>query len=371
MVGSGRSLLMTADAVGGIWTYAMELGRAMAARGWHVTVAVVGPAARADRRAAAEAAGMRLVHLDAEPEWLARDADEVARGGRALAALARESGADVVHLNHPALAADVAFEAPLLVVCHSCVATWWDAVRATPLPHDMAWQAALVGRGYRSAQALVAPSHAFAEATRRAYDLPEPPTVVHNGRDAGAVAAIQGSPGPTALTAGRLWDEGKDVATLDRAAALARVPVRAAGPTRGPNGATIALHHLEALGELGEPELRARLAERPIYVSAARYEPFGLAVLEAAQAGCALVLSDIASLRELWDGAALFVPPGDAAGFATALDALATDQRRRAELAATAARRARDFAVACHSDSMTAVYTSLLERAPSLGARVT
>ena len=39
----------------------------------------------------------------------------------------------------------------------------------------------------------------------------------------------------------------------------------------------------------------------------ALYEPFGLAVLEAAQAGCALVLSDIPTFRELWDGAALFV----------------------------------------------------------------
>ena len=38
-----------------------------------------------------------------------------------------------------------------------------------------------------------------------------------------------------------------------------------------------------------------------------RFEPFGLAVLEAARAGCALVLSDIATFRELWDGAALFV----------------------------------------------------------------
>ena len=39
----------------------------------------------------------------------------------------------------------------------------------------------------------------------------------------------------------------------------------------------------------------------------ARYEPFGLAVLEAAQAGMRLVLSDIPSFRELWDGAATFV----------------------------------------------------------------
>jgi hypothetical protein len=38
-------------------------------------------------------------------------------------------------------------------------------------------------------------------------------------------------------------------------------------------------------------------------------EPFGLAVLEAAQAGCPLVLSDLPGFRELWDGAALFRRP--------------------------------------------------------------
>jgi hypothetical protein len=45
----------------------------------------------------------------------------------------------------------------------------------------------------------------------------------------------------------------------------------------------------------------------------ARYEPFGLSVLEAALSGCALVPGDIASLRGNWDGVAEFVCPDDAA----------------------------------------------------------
>ena len=44
-----------------------------------------------------------------------------------------------------------------------------------------------------------------------------------------------------------------------------------------------------------------------IFVHPARYEPFGLSALEAALSGCALVLGDIPSLRELWEGAATFV----------------------------------------------------------------
>ena len=62
-----------------------------------------------------------------------------------------------------------------------------------------------------------------------------------------------------------------------------------------------------------------------IYALPARYEPFRLEVLEAAAPGCALVLGDIASLRELWDGAALFVAPDDD----RALRARAERSRRR------------------------------------------
>jgi len=67
------------------------------------------------------------------------------------------------------------------------------------------------------------------------------------------------------------------------------------------------------------------MAGARVFASAARYEPFGLAVLEAAQAGCALVLSDIPSFRELWDGAAVFVAPGDEEGWVSALIAAQAD----------------------------------------------
>ena len=127
---------------------------------------------------------------------------------------------------------------------------------------------------------------------------------------------------PFAFTAGRLWDEGKNLRTIDRAAGrlAGSVPVLAAGPTDGPGGARIALHHARPLGRLRADEIARRLAERPIFVSAARYEPFGLSVLEAAQAGCALVLSDIPTFRELWDGAADFVPADDDRALAAAIE---------------------------------------------------
>ena len=80
-----------------------------------------------------------------------------------------------------------------------------------------------------------------------------------------------------------------------------------------------------------------------VYVLPARYEPFGLSVLEAAHSGCALVLGDIPSLREIWGDAAVFVPPDDTDALADAVTALIEAPERRDKLADAAWERALRF----------------------------
>ena len=175
---------------------------------------------------------------------------------------------------------------------------------------------------------------AFAEATARLYDLAAAdrrPQRPHARRGRGTSPRAR-----QVFTAGRLWDEGKNLAVLDAAAALLDAPCFAAGPLKGPNGAAIALAHARPLGILAPDHVGEWLARSPVFASLARYEPFGLAVLEAAQAGCALVLSDIPTFRELWDGAAVFVPANDPTAAAAALDALLAAPERTAELGAAA-----------------------------------
>lgn len=356
------TVLMTTDAVGGIWTYALDLGRELARKNLRIVLAVLGPGLDDTKRQAARAAGLELVETGLQPEWLAADAAEVGHASDALAAMARSTGAALVHLNHPAFAAQATFAAPVLAGCHSCVATWWDAVKGTPLPADFAWRTDLVARGYRAARILIAPSRSFAEATQRIYGLEVLPEVVHNGRATAYDTPLHAmEPVDAVFTAGRLWDEAKNPKTLDRIAALTTAPFRAAGPTRGPNGTAVDLPHIETLGPLTEAEIRLRFAERPVYVSAAVFEPFGLAVLEAAQAGCALVLSDIETLRELWSDAALFVPPHDEEAFAAAVGRLLSTPELRADYAHAAQNRARAFGLDAFCEEMEGLYRRALE----------
>jgi glycogen(starch) synthase len=360
-----RRVLITADAVGGVWTYALDLAGGLAARGTATLLAVLGPApSPGQRQAAASIPGLELVETGLPLDWTAESPDGIRAAGDAVAAIAREGGVDLVHLNSPALAAGTAFSQPLVVGCHSCVATWWAAMRGTALPRDFMWRTELVAAGYAAADALIAPTRAFADATAAAYGIAAP-RVVHNGRFKTHIgpSVLPGIGERAVFTAGRLWDEGKNIALLDHAAAQLNAPVRAAGSTRGPNGAAIAFTSIEPLGNLASDEIAARFAARPIFCSPARYEPFGLAVLEAAAAGCALVLSDIPSFRELWQDAAVFVSPEDDLALARQLRALLDDPAERARLGEAARLRARRYNVDAMVEGTAAIYDTVIGQA--------
>ena len=307
--GLGGPLLLTTDAVGGVWRYTADLVRGLDARGVGCVVAVLGPkASGAQVRDVESVKGARVVQTGLPLDWTAEDAAALAHASERLAALAALTGAASVHLHAPALVGEARWAAPVVAVGHSCVGTWWAAVRGGALPEDLAWRAAATGAGLHRAAAVLAPSAAQARAMRELYGT-MPIAVVHNG--VAPRQPVRGGRERAVLTAGRLWDEGKGMAALDVAAGRLGAPVRAAGPLEGPNGARIGLAHIEALGVLDAEGMQRAFGAARVFASLARYEPFGLAVLEAAQAGMRLVLSDIPSFRELWDGAATFVAPGE------------------------------------------------------------
>jgi glycosyltransferase involved in cell wall biosynthesis len=101
------------------------------------------------------------------------------------------------------------------------------------------------------------------------------------------------------------------------------------------------------------------MSRSAVFVSAALYEPFGLAVLEAAQAGCALLLADIPTFRELWDGAAAFVAPSDDRAIADVLNNIMSDTALRTRLAAAAERRAAHYTIDRSADALAALMRSL------------
>ena len=323
-VPSPERVLLSTDAVGGVWPYTIELARAFSRRRVEVEIAVMGPAATTEqRRSVAGLNGVRLHETGLPLDWTADAPSALDIASNTLAALAQLLDVDTVQLHTPALVAQSLWHAPVLAVLHSCVGTWWSAVRGGPAPEDFAWRMAAVRAGLEAAQRVVAPTRALAEMARSTYGLQRDIDVVHNGRAPVALGASDAGPREGVLAVARLWDQGKGIDLLDDAATLMKaVPVMAAGAAYGPNGVAVRLQRIRQLGVLDEHRMAEAMAQARIFASPARYEPFGLAVLEAAQASLPLVLADIATFRELWEGAAIFLPPNDPALWAQTLSAL-------------------------------------------------
>jgi len=352
---------MTADAVGGVWQYAGDLAGELVRGGDSVTLAVIGPPpSAAQRRALGGGERLRLVETGLALDWMCRGPAEANRTARGLAELAADCRADLVHCNAPALVGAARFPVPIVAVAHGCIATWWQAARGGAVDPALRWHGEMMRRGLIAADAVIAPSASFAGTLQAVYRLARRPRVVHNGRAAMTRPRHDGPPMDAVLTAGRLWDPVKNGALLDEVAKRIDLSFLAAGAARSPHGEEVALPHMVMLGELPGETLAELLARRPIFVSGATFEPFGLAVLEAAAAGCALVLSDIATFRELWAGAALFVAPDDPEGFATAIGHLHANPALRAEMGAAARTRAARYTPAACARGVEAVYRTLL-----------
>lgn len=371
--GRSRLVLMTADTIGGVWTYALELIAALRPLGVEVALATMGaPLRPAQVRALAGLRHLALFESEYALEWMTDPWDDVDEAGAWLRELAARVRPDVVHVNGYAHAA-LPFGVPAVVVAHSCVCSWHRAVRGSDAGPEWDEYRRRAAAGLRAAAAVVAPTAAILREILDALEVDLPGRVIPNGR---RLDVREVPKEPFVLAAGRLWDEAKGLADLEACAARVSWPIRVAGALalpgldaaprpRTPSQPPVPSlpPALERLGELDPAALAARMARASIYAHPARYEPFGLAIVEAALAGCALVLADLPSLREVWGGDACYVPPRDPDALAAMIETLITDPLRRAALAERARSRARALTPARMAAAYGALYAELVEPA--------
>jgi glycogen(starch) synthase len=349
-------VLMTADTVGGVWTYALDVARALPRCDFHLATmgALLSPSQVGEvgslPNVAVHAGAFRL-------EWMPDPWDHLARAGDWLLRLEHDVRPDVIHMNgfvHAALP----FAAPVVTVGHSCVLSWFRAVQGADAPDEWARYAQAVRAGLLASACVVAPTQAMLTALQTHYGPLPPSRVIANARDASLFAP--GVKESFIFSAGRVWDEAKNIRALAQAAPGLPWPVFVAGDTAGPNGITTDMPQVCMLGRLTPPDLAGRLARASIYALPARYEPFGLSILEAALSGCALVLGDIPSLREVWGDAATYVSPDDVPALHRALAGLCRDDAARQAMAARASAQAAQYSPARLAASYQALYGDVL-----------
>ena len=228
----------------------------------------------------------------------------------------------------------------------------------------------VVGR----AAALLANSNATAVRLRTLYEIASPIEVVPNGVEypESLPAKDWARASQRIVYAGSFfgWKGVDDLA--DAARALPGLRIRLIGGSeariaqlRARAGAAGAA--LEFAGHIPHGSVAAELARACIAVLPNRAEPDSaftspIKLFEYMAAGCALVVSDLPSLREvLGQDDAVWTVPGDAASLAGALRALAEDPERARRLGARVREKARSYTWAARGERLARLVRPLLE----------
>jgi glycogen(starch) synthase len=326
--------LITADTIGGVWMYVRELVSGLLRRGTRVTLVSFGEIPTPQQMEWMEGLG----ELDFRPtgfqlEWMQDAEHDLELSSEYLASVIAEVRPDVVHLNQYCYGA-LNIDVPKLVAAHSDVISWWVAVHGEE-PREtkwFRWYRETVLRGLLGATAVVAPSQWMLDAISAYYTMPARAEVIYNGR-----TPTLFNPHLTkedyAVSVGRLWDAGKQISLLTQIEAPA--PIYIAGTDEHPEAALrrekrpAKKKKVQFRGQMSEGELRQLYSRAAMYAATSRYEPFGLAPLEAALSRCALVLNDIPSFHELWGENACYFRYNNAQSLHDELQRLLKDRESR------------------------------------------
>lgn len=355
-----KKILMTADTVGGVWNYALELVGALAPFGTQVTLATMGaPLSEDQRRQVGELNNLTVHESNYKLEWMENPWEDIEKAGKWLLELKNDVQPDLVHLNglgHGALDWGV----PVVTVVHSCVLSWWRAVKGEEAPREWDRYRETVTRSLQAADMVIAPTQAMMNQAESLYGPFKARTVIYNGRAQDSYRF--GKKEPFVFSMGRVWDEAKNISMLAHIASDLPWPVYIAGDEKHPaTGKSVELENVHFLGQLTEKEVADWLSRASIYALPARYEPFGLTMLEAAMSGCALVVGKTESQAEIWGNAARYVNPDSADELRDTINGLIKDEFVRNIMGCRAVKRSHGYTADPMGQDYDHVYRQLMQ----------
>jgi glycogen(starch) synthase len=363
-------VLVTTDTMSGAWTYTRELVTGLVTRGVRVTLVSFGEIPLPE-----QTSWMDLLHgLEYRPtafrlEWMDEAPHDLPESSEFLANLVNEIQPDLLNL-HQFCHGNLAVDVPRIVMAHGDLISWAQAVQGcTPRSaHWLKWYRDTVIHGIAGADAVVAPSAWMLDTLRATYTRPRREAVIYPGRNPIFFNPYV-SKDDSVLSVGRLLDAGKQVFLLtqhalpfsvcivgaDQTVPVPRIPIRADVKVSTDQNC-VAIR-----GAQTEAQLRALYSRAAVYAATARYEPLGLAALEAAFSRCAIVANDIPTFREFWGDAALYFRTNDGRSLAEILRQLDADRSLRQAYADRAYTRARErFTTKRMIDDCLELYGSLV-----------
>lgn len=345
---------MTTDTVGGVWVYSLELCKALQEHNVQVHLVAMGGWPSDDQeKEVSELENTILYKSDYKLEWMQEPWEDVKKAQKWINCIYHTVYPDIVHFNNYAQTEND-WSCPTLTVFHSCVQTWWQAVKGTSAPSTWNKYTEVVKNSLETSDVVVSPTKAILEKAKETHNFKGETRVINNGRELEFSADSKKE--DIILCIGRIWDEAKNLMLLSDIADKLPWPVYIAGKSIDPGtGKKIEIENVHFLGELSSREVRDWMQRARIFVSPTKYEPFGLAILEAAKFECALVLSDLETLQELWGDSASFFDSENTEQATEQILQLIKNDELRNELSQKAKIRSREYT----SEKMGTAYYSL------------
>jgi glycosyltransferase involved in cell wall biosynthesis len=345
-------VLITTDNIGGVWTFSMNLAKGLINNGVDVFIAVLGDPLTSSQKK--EISFSSYYVMNCRQEWMSDPWMDIARAGKWLLKVRDQVQPDLVHLNSYSLGS-LPWNIPVVITAHSCVLSWWKAVKGDEAPREWDQYRRNVTAGIRSADVISAPSNTMMNAIESLYKPEKKRVVIYNGcSDSFNYTEEKEN---IVFSMGRLWDEAKNLKLLIEAAPKIAHPVYIAGDTMGLELTSLP-GNVHLLGRLSPEEVAKWMSRAAIYLLPVIYEPFGYTFLEAAYSGCAIVTGNIESMREIWEDNVVYADNGNSDELAYTVNMLMWDTHRRRLLA----RNARKHAISNYtSDKMTSEYIFLYQ----------
>jgi glycogen(starch) synthase len=353
-------ILMTTDTIGGVWTFTQELATGLLEQGCSIALVGLGGTPNCAQQRwvlnTTQCWSHRFVYHRVETplEWMRSNGQAYNMAEQGLLGLAESFKADVLHSNQFCFGA-LPLPIPKIVTAHSDVLSWAKSCGKAPLDNStwLRQYISLVRSGLKSADVVVTPTRWMLDALAENWALPKDSRTISNGRTIPCYA-------PTArrlqaVTAGRVWDPAKGIGSLGSLSSPIPLLVAGENACEAVTGPAVP-DGVQLLGHLSEEALLNLFSNSAIYICTSRYEPFGLAPLEAALCGCAVLANDIPSLREVWQDGALYF--NDAMSLVSLLRTLHHDEHLLATTQACSLKQAQYYT----RDVMASAYLALYEQ---------
>jgi glycosyltransferase involved in cell wall biosynthesis len=304
-------VLLTTDTVGGVWTFTKELAVELIRQHHSVAMVSFGQLPSPEQsewsaRTADRHSDKFQYHASSVPlEWMKDNERAYSAGEAELLRIADQFAPDILHTNQFCFG-KLPLSIPKIATAHSDVLSWAQACKPDGLERSpwLSRYCEMVQEGLHGADAVVAPTSWMMNALANNFEVRASRYVIMNGRSIIPVRSADGR-ALRAVTAGRLWDEAKNIVSLE--SVNSPIPIVVAGSFAfDVVSAPRIPANLEFRGVLSEAALLELFNSSSIYIACSVYEPFGLAAVEAASCGCAVICNDIPSLREVWADAAIY-----------------------------------------------------------------